>query len=300
MADPAGFPEAETSKRSRSRAPGTAGQGGPSPKPSSRPASAARRSPPGPPRASRRSVFGVFVTALQEVDQLAEGVSYDQLPVFTQGWLKGRVTDHGNALRLMRFWGLVAPSGVLDREFVTRAARAGKTGDFGDFRSLLRSRFLRAYERLAAVRKQDFDFHALQELGRDDWDPGALELLPGIGDESDTQTNDKRRQCIAAVGDVIRYCDDRPYLAAEAGPKSFEAPAPGPSPSSDRRLKEVAAASLGSFAQVEHRRFNFRDQDHNNVAGQVWFDVPKTSYWIEQLGLRLLDWADQLRSQEEA
>jgi len=235
------------------------------------------------------------VIALQEVNRFSEGTPHDQLHVFTQGWLKGQVTDHGNALRLMRFWGLVAPSGVLDREFVTRGANARKTADFDDLRSFLRARFTRAYESLADQRKQDFSASLLDRLGHHDWDPRVLESLPGISDECDAQTRDKRRQCIVAVSDVIRSCDDQHYLAAEADPKGsgpIAAP-PGEEP------KDGTPGTISGFPQVHCGRFNLRDENHNSVVGQIWFDVPKTSSWIEQLGLRLLDLADQLREQEE-
>ena len=274
--------------------------------PTSSPRSATRtrgskRSRRGPPRASRRSVFEIFYLALEEIDRLKGRGSYGDLPTFTQDWLKGRVSDYGNALSLMRTWGLLTRPGNLSPEFVRLTQDAEKSHAYDDLRTFLQEQIRTGYENLFGDPLPTTESALFARLGSEDFDTKDLQTLPGIADEDDPQTRDKRHQCLVAVSDVIRYCHDRAILGKEAARKASPLPQstrlPKSTPSSNSTC--LASAMTDSNATViTQRTFNMRDESHKNREAQLWFDTPATPYWIEQLGLRLLDWADQLREQE--
>ena len=261
----------------------------------------AKRNRRGPPRASRRSVFEIFYLALEEIDRLKGRGSYGDLPTFTQDWLKGRVSDYGNALSLMRTWGLLTRPGNLNPEFVRLVQAADKSQNYDDLRGFLRAQIRNGCEQLIHSPLESSDLGLFAHFGEEDFDPKTLQTLPGIADEDDSQTRDKRQQCLIAVSDVIRYCHDRAILGKEASRKASpslqagrfleSAPTTGPlSPDHD--------PTDSNATTVTQRIFNMRTESHRHRDAQVWFDVPATPYWLEQLGLRLLDWADQLREQD--
>ena len=260
-----------------------------------------KRSRRGPPRASRRSVFEIFHLALEEIDRLKGRGSYGDLPTFTQDWLKGKVSDYGNALSLMRTWGLLTRPGNLSPEFVGLIQEAEESQSCDDLRAFLREQIRTGYENLLDDPLQGSESALFEQLGEEGFDTRALQTLPGIAGEEDPQTRDKRQQCLAAVSDVIRYCHDRAILGKEAVRKASpllrntRLPDSVPLSGSTTPRSEITDSGL---AVITQRVFNMRDESHKNRDAQVWFDVPATPYWVEQLGLRLLDWADQLREQE--
>lgn len=259
-----------------------------------------KRSRRGPPRASRRSVFEIFYLALEEIDRLKGRGSYSDLPTFTQDWLKGKVSDYGNALSLMRTWGLLTRPGNLSPEFVGLVQEADQSQSYDNLRTFLREQIRTGYENLLDDALQAPESTLFEQLGEEGFDTRALQTVPGIADEDDPQTRDKRQQCLAAVSDVIRYCHDRAILGKEAARKASPLPQntrlPESTPFDNTTLPSGMTDS--ELAVITQRVFNMRDESHKNRDAQVWFDVPATPYWVEQLGLRLLDWADQLREQE--
>ncbi len=269
--------------------------------PSSTKTRGTKRSRRGPPRASRRSVFEIFYLALEEIDRLKGRGSYGDLPTFTQDWLKGRVSDYGNALSLMRTWGLLTRPGNLSPEFVGLAQEAEESQSYDDLRAFLREQIRAGYDNLLTDPLQSPELALFEQIGEEGFDTKALQALPGIADEEDPQTRDKRQQCLAAISDVIRYCHDRTILGKEAArkasplPQNTRLPDSTPFPGATTPLSDLTDSDLTVITQ---RVFNMRDESHKNRDAQVWFDVPATPYWVEQLGLRLLDWADQLREQQ--
>lgn len=238
---------------------------------------------------------------MEEIDRLKGHGSYGDLPTFTQDWLKGKVSDYGNALSLMRTWGLLTRPGNLSPEFVGLIQEAEESQSYDDLRAFLREQIRTGYENLLDDALQSSELAMFEQIGEEGFDIKALQTLPGIADEDDPQTCDKRQQCLAAVSDAIRYCHDRAILGKEAArkasplPRDTRLPDSIPLPGSTTPPSDMTDSDLTVITQ---RIFNMRDESHKNRDAQVWFDVPATPYWVEQLGLRLLDWADQLREQQ--
>jgi hypothetical protein len=231
----------------------------------------AKRNRRGPPRASRRSVFEIFYLALEEIDRLKGRGSYGDLSTFTQDWLKRqslrlrkRPQPHAHLgpphktrqskLRNSSAWSkrprkspvLQRPAGLPPRE--QNRVPATKTS----WTDPLQSPELAQFEQIRRRRLRA---------------PRPCRALPGIADEEDLQTRDKRQQCLAAVSDVIRYCHDRTILGKEAARKASSLPPHG------IRFPESTAALHGEHASglsdptglrlrplITQRVFNMRDR----------------------------------------
>lgn len=270
------------------------------------------------PRASRKSVLRVFLEVLDA----------DSSRAFTQKSLEDRgVPDHKNAKALLGFLDLLTESNHLKEDlFVANRNKPER------LRKFLREQLVTA----CSIVDADCDKEKLsdlgdKDLGKKELDDLLLDSLPTLDKEQNRQTRSNMKSCMRALHDAIRHCDNKKWLAIEAGekneagksdvpvkhkerelddsPRSIRVDVPsraesgGPQPSgastttrAANRLAELLSGEEAATHAVGP--FCVGDENGHLVTAHVYFDGSVNSDRLRNLAYQLLTKAQEVKAAE--
>lgn len=255
------------------------------------------------PQASHRGTIQVFHAAWEAIRALELGGKYQELPVFTQDWLKQRsITDHGNARAVLSLLELINAEGVLDPRFIEHSRQAVRTQNYEALRGFLRNRLRESLGGQSA--DCPVPAHLWDSFGQDDFRKESLEPFSALASGQSADRKRKFRTCLEGLLEVIQHCGNQEYFQKAAYPDgrpglpSFgDRSDAGPQPSPPDPPPGIAATGhpAQSGSPLQPRKFLLTR--HKEV--KVWFDCAETAENLEQIGLRFLEDADRLRQIEQ-